>query len=1687
MKKSIVIIILAMMLSMLFNLPTQIIEGHAAASVTPGLTTQGGNTVSINDVSVMEGNADSISMIFTVTLTAPGEHPSIGVQYATADGLPPAGATTPSDYTSVANLLVFPGGMGGATMTISVPINGDTAVEPDETFFVNLSIIDSPATLTDGQGAGTIINDDTTCSYSILPTSNSFVREGGTGVVNVTAPAGCNWTAVSNAPWITVTSGASGSGNGTVNYSVAVNTGDFREGIITIAGQTFSIRQVGCVNSLTPFEQNFPSSGGTGSIAVSADASCNWTVVSQEPWITITSSANGSGNGTVTYSVASHSGTTRIGRIRIGGVSFNVLQDGLANCTFSISPTEQLFPYNPLASAPLFNHVMITGPSSCTWTARSNVDWIKTAFDESGIGNGTATYTVEDNPGPPRIGTLTIAGQTFTVIQGRCPLSLEVTRKDFPFPGGTGEISVLGDCPFTAVSNADWITITEVDQVTNTIKYTVAENPGVFRLGTISVDDATFEVAQFTQGSCSISIDPSDDTFSASGLGTRFAVGGQIFVLSPPGCNWTARTNANWITLTAGATGSGDGIIQYSVMPNTTGRSRPATIEIRNEALTSERTFSINQQAALPPCVQAISPEIINLDGTPASVEVQVTAPPDCRWEPIAHAPWIKGTDDRGFGNGRFTYGVDKNPGGVRSSIIDIGGKIHHVTQNVGNCPVETICQLFPTGCEGTELTARNFRDQVLVERHRGKRYTELYYKFSTEAVGIMMLNPMLLLRSRDMMARYMPVVQSMIKGEQVALTSGDLEEIDNFLNTFAARGSAEFRATIHGLREDLYSEQVHREFSITITEGERRDLPARASLPFNKQTRQILPPLGFFLLFYNLILRRRRKLRFAFRRLICATLIFSVLGCHWFAVSGKMRTSGWRLITSKSLENQTAQANQIYGKVPDGKVPDGSMPLGFEANYGQCDSRVKFISRGAGYNLLLSASEATFQLRKTNCGLEKKITTDYVGKTPIPNSAIHLPQSEVVQMKLVGANPDAKLQGLDKQPSLSNYFIGKDPANWRTAVPNFAKVRYENIYNGIDLIYYGNPRDLEYDFKLAPGASSTAIRLSFEGADKLEIDRHSDLVLHVADREVRQRKPLAYQTVDGRRREIACRYTLIENPKSKTQNPMVGFEIGDFDTTRPLIIDPVMVYSTYFGGAGNDEGNSITIDGAGNVYVAGLTDSINFPGVNSAQPMFGGGAQDAFVLKLDPTGTRVVYATYLGGNGQDNATSIALDAAGNPCVTGFTESTDFPIRNALQAAKNGNFNTFVTKLNGAGALLNSTLLGGSASDYGSSIAVDATGNMYVAGLATSADFPMANAMQPQSGGAVDLYLAKIDASGSRLLYSTYLGGSGIDATSSIAIDSAGNLYVTGLTSSRDFRTVNALQTSHGGGLFDAFVMKLNASGNEDVYATYLGGSGEDRSLRIAVDHGGSAYVTGDTDSTNFPVKNAVQQASGGSADVFVSKVNPSGSALTYSTYLGGSGVDGGTAIAIDAMGSASVTGFTASANFPTVNSLQQRFGGGGFDGFVAKLNASGSALNYSTYLGSNGIDSGFGIAADVSGNTYVMGVTTSTTFPTVAPLQPTNGGGTADIFIARIKSGPSVTGALKSSKNLVVTGSGFDIGATIFVNGEPQKTSNDSQSPTTMLIGKKTFKKIAPGQAVTLQVRNADGTLSNEFRFTRP
>src|SRR5580692_1612502 len=414
---------------------------------------------------------------------------------------------------------------------------------------------------------------------------------------------------------------------------------------------------------------------------------------------------------------------------------------------------------------------------------------------------------------------------------------------------------------------------------------------------------------------------------------------------------------------------------------------------------------------------------------------------------------------------------------------------------------------------------------------------------------------------------------------------------------------------------------------------------------------------------------------------LFCAITLFDALG-----------------ITVQSFA-QTTQPNTASHTDPKAQTrildPYGKLPLSFEANHGQTDNKVKFLSRGHGYSLFLTGNEAVIALKKTPPQTkETKLLPRRELAEKLKGGAEAV---TIVRMQLAGANAVPRVGGAKELPGKVNYFIGNDPASWRTNVPTYAKVKFEGVYPGIDLVYYGNQGQLEYDFVVAHGVDPNQIRLKFEGAGKLRLDEKGDLLLGSAGEEVRFEKPVVYQEVAGRQQAVEGGYMLASGNR-------IGFQLGEYDHSQPLVIDPVLSYSTYLGGGGFDSGKGIAVDASGNAYVTGLTTSTNFPSANPIQSTLGG-AENAFVTKINPTGSALVYSTYLGGNNVDYGSGIAVDAAGNAYVTGGTTSTNFPTANALQATLGGSANAFVSEINASGsALVYSTYLGGSGGDEGMGI-----------------------------------------------------------------------------------------------------------------------------------------------------------------------------------------------------------------------------------------------------------------------------------------------------------------------------------------------------------------------------------------------
>jgi photosystem II stability/assembly factor-like uncharacterized protein len=1081
----------------------------------------------------------------------------------------------------------------------------------------------------------------------------------------------------------------------------------------------------------------------------------------------------------------------------------------------------------------------------------------------------------------------------------------------------------------------------------------------------------------------------------------------------------------------------------------------------------------------------------------------------------------------------------------------------------------------------------------------------------------------------------------------------------------------------------------------------------------------------------------------------------------------GLTETSDTTIAAKKIATTTQAGIREAYGK----------LPLSFEANEGQAAPRVKFVARGSGYGLSLTQTGATLTLNKK---ATRQTSRDSVDEREMMGlaSRTRQPAPAVLRLQLKGADPDPRVMGTDELAGKVNYLTGADSKRWRTNIQTYARVRYEQVYKDIDLVYYGNQGQLEYDFEIAPGGNPDDIRLAFEGMQRLALDEKGDLLLKMKDGDVRWHKPVVYQEVNGARREIAGRY-VIEN-----RGREVRFKVGAYDANRPLVIDPTLVYSTYFGGYLTEEGNSIAFDSSGSAYITG-----------SANNFSSGFYDDTFVTKLNAVGTAIIYSTYLGGNDEDIGYGIGVDASGNAHVTGQTCSDDFPVLNAYQPTRANSCDAFIMKLDASGSgLLFSTYLGGMNRDVSGSIALDPAGNAYITGYTYSYNFPTLNAAQssksgrptfkstdggnswneaaqgltasfinallldpanpgtvyagtdlgvykstnggstwsssnngilnhddiramvfdptnsstlyaasflsdcvykstdagnnwtsscgdgnynlsiapmyalaidptnpatlyagggsldyiskstnggktwqaintgiqptpiralavdpttaatiyaggasgiiykttdggghwvskksttfvlalaidpanastvyaattqgvlkstnagdtwtsvnnglsvtygaatfipsvyslaisktaPQiiyagtryggvfkstDGGAnwsqanpgltnnfitalavnpatpsivyagsnsgADAFVAKFNPAGS-LLYSTYVGGNESEIGNGIAVDASGNAYIAGMTSSLNFPTLNPFQSSIKD-TSDAFIAKLNSGGSAFSYSTYLGGDGNDQAWAIAVDSAGSAYVTGQTLSPNFPTTAGAFDTTcgpgGGCAgtpsssstftDAFVTKLTPAGSALAYSTFLGGSSTDIGYAIALTSDRRAYVAGSSTSPDFPTVNPYQASRSSGQ-DVFVSRLNSAGSALDYSTYLGGPSDDNAYGIAVDAAGSAYVTG-TTKGTFPTVTPLQSNPGGGFSDAFILKLVEPSSLlflAGHVKDTR-------GHDIaGVTITLSGSKSATMQTDSH------GNYRFEGLEPGGSYTVTPSKQD------------
>ncbi len=694
------------------------------------------------------------------------------------------------------------------------------------------------------------------------------------------------------------------------------------------------------------------------------------------------------------------------------------------------------------------------------------------------------------------------------------------------------------------------------------------------------------------------------------------------------------------------------------------------------------------------------------------------------------------------------------------------------------------------------------------------------------------------------------------------------------------------------------------------------------------------------------------------------------------------------------------------------------SMSLAFTENQGQWDEKVKFRANAGGATMWFTSDGAYYQFtrrfstssviasdqrergdlisgRHTELACGEPSSALLSGRQTSPSAPDEMFQPDSIETMMIkahfmGSYPNPKMVGLNLMEYKCNYFIGNDKSKWQTDVPNYNAVLYKQVYDGIDLKYYGNGKQMEYDFIVSPGADFSQIKIQYEGIESISVNTKGELVVKTIWGEVIEQRPIIYQEEKGIRIPVAGEYKL------KGDNSF-GFELGSsYDPSLLTVIDPLLSYSTYLGGSVYDDGRGITVDGSGNIYVTGKTNSADFP--IKGQYQTDQVQDDVYVTKLNREGEELLFSTYLGGGVWEGGQSIAVDDLSNVYITGYTNSFDFPIEGGYQANLHGGQDAFVTKLNSSGnGLVYSTYLGGSLNDYASSIALNDSGYAFITGQTSSTDFPIVREYQTDQE-IEDAFVTKLNITGDTLVYSTYLGGKNSDRGMAIAVDDSGYAYITGVTRSTDYPIEGEYQTNQD--TTDAFVTKLNISGDSLVYSTYLGGNHLDFGRGIAVDGFGNAYITGYTYSTDFPIEGAYQTDQG-SHDAFVTKLNFTGDSLVYSTYLGGTSGDKGYGIAVDRLGNANITGHTNSTDFPIEGEYQTDQVSS--DVFVTKFNSTGDTLVHSTYMGGSLVDQGFSIALDRLGNAHITGYTTSTDFPTVGAYQTDQG--SYDAFVCKFVS----------------------------------------------------------------------------------
>ena len=814
----------------------------------------------------------------------------------------------------------------------------------------------------------------------------------------------------------------------------------------------------------------------------------------------------------------------------------------------------------------------------------------------------------------------------------------------------------------------------------------------------------------------------------------------------------------------------------------------------------------------------------------------------------------------------------------------------------------------------------------------------------------------------------------------------------------------------------------------------------------------------------------------------------------------------GTILLTLGLLPSFARQARKTTAPQPPESAQASTVlqPLAFEENHGQTNEQVRFLVRASNQHVFLTPSEVVLKMPV---------------KPARPGSGVHdtdiqKPGSAVLRLQFDGAAAQPALVGQDQLPGVVNYYLGQDPAGWHAGVPTYAAVRYQDLYPGIDVLFYGNEQQVEYDFIVAPGRDPRKIAIRVQGADGLRLNKAGDLLLDSAGGPVTLRRPVIYQVKNGQRQFVAGSYVLGEKNT-------FGFAVAGYDASLPLVIDPVIDFSTYFGGSGADYGYGIAVDTAGNVYMTGATGSPDFPGGSG---YMGAGSQcpsdlptrecyDAFVTKVNAAGTAILYTTYIGNPGEDEGRSIAVDSDGNAYITGLVSLPGDPPLEDLYIYPY----TLVIKLDSNGGMVYGFAWGTSSGGKGHGIAVDGYGQAYVTGEVTGSILTTPGALQPEKGEMIDGFVSVFNAEGTAVLYSTYLGGNdtycGVCSSTgnAIAVDKQGMIYVTGQAAPSFPTTANAYRSLYDG-LWEAFVVKIDPtkSGLAGlVYATYLGGVKTEVGTSIALDSAGLVYITGSTDSDDFPTTaNAFDRQCGSDGvcnpttvcdyqipprcytdpktDIFVAKMDltkSGASSLLYATYVGGSGQDKGQAIVVDGAGNAYVAGYSWSPDFPMANPLDGTYANND-DIVLFKISSSGS-LPFSTYIGGGGEDHAYALALAPGNSLYMTGYTGSAAFPVVNPLLSRSGD--IEAFLTRVTFGSEPPGAFNKTAPAHGT-AGVSTSAALSWHASSNAasyqycydTTNDNACSNWVSTGTLTYANLSgldPGTTYYWQVRSVNNT----------